>query len=157
MSSAPDSLSKDVATIASDLAQIRRQLSRKLAAQAATSPLDLTPKQLRLLQVLVETEEATGAGLSISELGRRLGIGHSSASALVSRTERRGLLERHSHPGHKLAVQVRVKPTVMQWLSHDPQTARLEPLRLALADATPDERRAIIEGLAVLTRLLAAS
>jgi DNA-binding MarR family transcriptional regulator len=141
--------------ISTHLEAIRRALRESISAQADRYPVPLTAPQVLALQTLVEHLRESGAGLSLSELSRRMGLAHSTVSGIVSRLERRGLLRRSPRPEDRRFVQIELAEPVKEWLENELPAARLRPLAHALARADEDERAAILNGLATLERLLA--
>ncbi|MBV8528573.1 MAG: winged helix DNA-binding protein [Candidatus Dormibacteraeota bacterium] len=66
----------------------------------------VTPHQLEALHVLLQTSEGGTAGLTMNELARLQGCALSSASALVDRLLREGLVERVSDAADRRVVRV---------------------------------------------------
>lgn len=69
----------------------------------------VTPHQLEALHVLLQTREGGSGGLTMNELARLQGCALSSASALVDRLLREGLVDRVSDASDRRVV--RVEPT----------------------------------------------
>ena len=65
-----------------------------------------TPHQLEALHVLLHTSEDGVAGVTMNELARLQGCALSSASALVDRLIREGLVERVSDAGDRRVVRI---------------------------------------------------
>jgi DNA-binding MarR family transcriptional regulator len=66
----------------------------------------VTPHQLEALHVLLQTSEGGAAGLTMNELARLQGCALSSASALVDRLLREGLVDRVSDAADRRVVRV---------------------------------------------------
>jgi DNA-binding MarR family transcriptional regulator len=146
----------DAAKVAADLDTIRRRLRDSIAAEARRYDEPLTPPQLHALELLVDAERASGAGLSLSELSGRMGLSHSTVSGIVSRLERRGFLQRSVRPDDRRYVQIELTAEVKRWLEHNLPASRRQPLAEALSRATRKERAAVLDGVATLARLLDA-
>jgi DNA-binding MarR family transcriptional regulator len=84
-------------------------------------------------------------------------LAHSTVSGIVTRLERRNLVQRARHPDDRRFISIELTPPVKDWLEHELPAARLQPLAAALASATEAERATIRDGLATLQRLLAQS
>ncbi len=111
--------------------------------------LDLTPDQFTVLRNL---SEAGRAGLTQSELTRRMASDPNTVASLVERMERSGLLARETDPSDRRARRLRLAPTGRQRF----RSARTVAARLqdeVLRDLSPDELRSF---LANLQRLSAA-
>lgn len=74
------------------------------ALEAELGPV--TPHQLEALHVLLQTSEGGAAGLTMNELARLQGCALSSASALVDRLLREGLVDRVSDAADRRVVRV---------------------------------------------------
>ncbi len=74
--------------------------------------MSLTPPQVLALEALVDHHRETGAGLSLSELSRRMGLAHSTVSGIVTRLERRGLLRRTTRPDDRRFVAIELTQPV---------------------------------------------
>ena len=146
----------DAAKVAADLDTIRRRLRDSISAEARRYDEPLTPPQLHALELLVDEERASGAGLSLSELSGRMGLSHSTVSGIVSRLERRGFLQRSVRPDDRRYVQIELTAEVKRWLEDNLPASRRQPLAEALSRATRKERAAVLDGVATLARLLDA-
>jgi DNA-binding MarR family transcriptional regulator len=151
---AGDAVLEEAARIAAHLEAVRRTLRESIWTETRRYAQPLTPPQVLALQVLVDHARDTGAGLSLSELSRRMGLAHSTASGIVSRLERRGLLRRTTRPDDRRFVTIELTPAVKEWVGQELPALRLRPLTDALARATEQERATILDGLATLERLL---
>jgi MarR family transcriptional regulator, organic hydroperoxide resistance regulator len=145
---------EQAAHVARDLEAIRRALRDSILHQTRQLPVAITPPQLRALEILVEEARASGNGLSLSELSRRMGLTHSTVSGIVSRLEQRELLQRTTRPDDRRFVEIALPAPVKRWLEQDLPDARLQPLATALSRAKSRERAAVVEGLEILARLL---
>jgi DNA-binding MarR family transcriptional regulator len=146
---------EDAARAAEHLEAIRQALRQSIVRETRRYPVQLTPPQVLALQVLVDHARTAGAGLSLSEQSERMGVAHSTASGIVTRLERRGLLRRATRPDDRRFVRIELAEPVQRWLEHDLPPARLRPLADALARAEEKERAKVLDGLAILERLLA--
>jgi DNA-binding MarR family transcriptional regulator len=147
----------DAARIAGHLEAVRRALRDSISAAAASYPVPLTTPQVLALQVLVDEVRASGRGLSLSGLSRRMGLAHSTVSGIVTRLERRNLVARAPDPGDRRYTRIELTDPVRHWVEKDLPASRHRPLAAALAKATGAERAVVLEGLATLERLLADS
>ena len=111
-----------------------------LAKAAAAHDLSIT--QLRLLAILRDREPG------MLELARHLGLGKSSASGLIDRAERRGLVARAAAPADGRGVRVSLT-AAGQRLTEQLEGKLVAELRALLAPVPAGER-------AQLTRLAAA-
>ena len=146
----------DAEMVSASLEAIRKVLRESIWEQARRFPVPLTPPQVLALQILVDELRDSGAGLSLSELSTRMGLAHSTASGIVTRLERRGLLQRTARADDRRFVNIELTQPVKEWLEHDLPASRLRPLAAALSKATEQERITILGGLATLQRLLAS-
>jgi DNA-binding MarR family transcriptional regulator len=144
----------DAARIAGHLEAVRRVLRESMSAAAESYPVPLTPPQVLALQVLVDEVRVSGHGPTLSELSRRMGLAHSTVSGIVTRLERRNLVERTPDPDDRRFIRIELTEAVKGWVEHDLPAARLRPLALAISEASARERAVILKGLATLERLL---
>jgi DNA-binding MarR family transcriptional regulator len=151
---AGDAVLEEAARIAAHLEAVRRALRESIWTETRRHAQPLTPPQVLALQVLVDHARDTGTGLSLSELSQRMALAHSTASGIVSRLERRGLLRRTTRQDDRRFVTIELTPAVKGWVGQELPALRLRPLTAALARATEQERSAILDGLATLERLL---
>jgi DNA-binding MarR family transcriptional regulator len=143
------------AEVAGALEQIRRTLRASIAAQAREMSVPLTSPQLLAIETLVEELRSSRAGLSLSELSKRMGLSHSTVSGIVDRLEARGFLRRAQREDDRRFVEVQLTDAVQRWLREELPASRIDPLAAALANASHAERAAIREGVVALARLLA--
>jgi DNA-binding MarR family transcriptional regulator len=143
------------AEVAGALEQIRRTLRASIAAQAREMSVPLTAPQLLAIETLVEELRSSRAGLSLSELSKRMGLSHSTVSGIVDRLEARGFLRRAQREDDRRFVEVQLTDAIQQWLREELPASRVDPLAAALANASHAERAAIREGVVTLARLLA--
>lgn len=140
--------------LADQLESIRRALRAAAWEHAQKLPDQLTAPQVQTLKVLVDHLRDTGDGLSLSGLSQRLGLAHSTVSGIVTRLEQRGLMRRTPHPADRRYVQVELTGPVRGWVKQDLPDSRVELLSSALADASPEQRAAILSGVRALAQLL---
>jgi MarR family transcriptional regulator, organic hydroperoxide resistance regulator len=107
--------------------------------------------------VLVEQLRQTGTGLSVSDLAERMGLAHSTVSGIIGRLERDGLLRRTARPDDRRYTQIELIDEARQWVEQEIPAARLGPLETAVRNATSQELATILDGLAILERLLPAA
>lgn len=82
--------------------RFRTAIPEALEAELGT----VTPHQLEALHVLLQTRECGSSGLTMNELARLQGCALSSASALVDRLLREGLVDRVSDASDRRVVRV---------------------------------------------------
>ena len=150
-----DGTGGDAARVSGHLEAIRRVIRESIWAEARRFPIPLTPQQVLALQILVDHGRDAGSGLSLSDLSQRMGLAHSTVSGIVTRLEARGLLQRTADPEDRRFVRVELTEPVRDWVQRDLPTLRLGPLARAISKATADERARVLDGLAILERLLA--
>ena len=148
-------LAADVAEVAGALEGIRRALRGAILEQTRQMSVPLTPPQLLAIETLVEELRSSGAGLSISELSRRMGLSHSTVSGIVDRLEARGFLRRVPREDDRRFVEVELTRDIQRWLREELPASRSDPIADALATASASERAAIRDGVVTLARLLA--
>lgn len=94
----------------------------------------------------------TNESMTLGNLSRELELSHSTLSGIVDRLEVKGILKRTPSPDDRRYVQISLTEHVARHapaLSNDGPIGRLEAV---LREASPDERRSIKEGLALLVR-----
>jgi DNA-binding MarR family transcriptional regulator len=144
----------EAAQLAADLSTITRVLRNAVWEQARSLPTPLTAPQLLALRVLVDETRDSGDGLSLSELSKRMGLTHSTVSGIVTRLEGRNLVRRSTRSDDRRYVTIELTAPVRDWLERNLPAARAEPLAQALSRATKAERKAILDGVATLARLV---
>jgi DNA-binding MarR family transcriptional regulator len=104
-------------------------------------------------QVTVMAQLFSHGPLTLTALSRQLGMSHSTASGIVDRLEGRGLVLRTPDPSDRRRTQITVTGVVTEYVQElaEGPSGRLAT---ALASATAEQRRAIIDGLRLLRRLL---
>ena len=85
---------EQAALISQRLDAIGRIMRSAIWRHARAQPGELTPSQVLALEVLVRELREGGSGLSLSELSARMGLAHSTASGIVDRLAKRGLVKR---------------------------------------------------------------
>lgn len=101
----------------------------------------LTGPQRSVMHAVVRS-----GGLSLKQLSRELGLAHSTVSGIVDRLEKRGLVDRLPDKRDGRVILIVAGKSAL--LVHC-------PLLEALRRVRPAERRAILEGLRVLRRVMA--
>ena len=145
---------EQAAAAAERLEAIRKIMRDAAWTHARQLRVPLTRPQLLAVQTLVEELRASGSGLPVSELSRRMGLAHSTVSGIVDRLERRDLVRRVPRPGDRRFVSVELTAPVQEWLRDELPASKAEPIAAAMEKATPREREVILQGLATLHRLL---
>lgn len=142
------SLLADAQEIVAHLRTLRREVLRTAADIGRSG---LTGPQVSLQAMLV-----VKGPMTIGDLGRDLGLSHSTVSGIVDRLVARGLVQRTPDRSDRRYTRISVTPLVEHYVQHmaEAPAARLVE---ALRTATPEERRRIVDGLALLRRLLDGS
>jgi DNA-binding MarR family transcriptional regulator len=146
----------DAAQVADDLQGIGRCIQDSITAEAQRLRVPLTLPQLTALRILVDEHRLSGQGLSLSQLSKRMALAHSTVSGIIARLETRSLVRKRSAQNDRRFVSIELTPAVKQWLVDELPASRLDLLERALATADDDERRRILDGLALLRRRLQA-
>jgi DNA-binding MarR family transcriptional regulator len=135
----------DAQEIVAHLRTLRRDVLRTAA--------DIGRSGLTGPQISVQALLVVNGPMTIGDLGRDLGLSHSTVSGIVDRLEARGLVQRAADPADRRYTRISVTPLVERYVQHlgEAPAARLVA---ALRAATPGERRQVMEGLALLRRLL---
>jgi DNA-binding MarR family transcriptional regulator len=129
------------------LRAVRRALQQPVEAEFARG--GLTGPQRSVIEAVVKM-----GGLSVKETSRQVGLAHSTVSGIVDRLERQGLVERQEDKkDHRVNLIVPSK-AVRDYVRDTLPTLVVHPLAGALQRAKPAERRAILEGLRTLRRVL---
>jgi DNA-binding MarR family transcriptional regulator len=90
---------------------------------------------------------------TLTDVSRTLGMNHSTASGIVDRLEARGLVRRTQDAVDRRRTRIVVTDKVTRYV-HELQLGPAGRLAAALKKAPAAERRAITEGLRLLSRLL---
>jgi DNA-binding MarR family transcriptional regulator len=123
---------------------VRAELGDRLRVHGLTVPEYTTLSVLR-----------TRPGLSNAQLARRALITPQSMNQVVAALERRGLIEREPDPGHQRILRTTLTPAGDQLL--DELAGMVTSLEEeVLADLSPAQRDALMEGLRSCMRRLAA-
>lgn len=146
----------DAGRMADHLSAINRVLRRTITAQAQRLPVPLTRPQVLALQILVEDDDRSESGLSLSDLSARLGLAHSTVSGIVSRLERTGLVRRSTCTDDRRQIRIELTASVRDWVDHELPALRQAPLVAALGQISAEQRAALLDGLATMHRLLEA-
>jgi DNA-binding MarR family transcriptional regulator len=109
----------------------------------------LTGPQVSLIRSLVVEGAAT-----VTELARRLSLSHSTTSGIVDRLQARGLVKRETDPKDRRYTRVEVTSPV-QGYTREISEGPYGRLTRVLAEATPAERKTVLDGLETLRTLLA--
>lgn len=121
---------------------IRTEMRRQAGGQ-------LSVPQLRVLAYL-----GRNPGACLADVAAHLGVTNPTASAMVDRLVRRGLVERAQHPDERRRVVLRLTADGVALLERARGLTR-DQLAQALATLSQRELRCLDEGLAVLRRAFA--
>lgn len=141
---------RDAESVMAHLRALRQELlTTSIGPTGDQARSGLTGPQVTLIRSLVTEGSAT-----VTELARRLNLSHSTTSGIVDRLQARGLVTRENDQNDRRYTRVRVSEPVEGYtreLSEGPYGR----LTHALDAATSDERKAVLDGLEILRRLLA--
>lgn len=132
------------------LRRIRRLMRSALHEDMRSTPL--TRPQMHVLAALTHT-----GAMSLKALSRHLALAHSTVSGIVDRLEQRGLVRRELDPHDRRGVRIAIGDSVEDYLRDVLPARRLGPLLQALRNASDEERRCVLDGIATLHRLLERS
>ncbi|SFO54356.1 MULTISPECIES: MarR family winged helix-turn-helix transcriptional regulator [Actinomadura] len=113
------------------LAQLSFHIQKLLADVGA--PLDLSVTQLRLLGILRDRDP------EMLHLAIRLGLDKSSVTGLVSRAEKRGLVQRMASPRDRRAVIVTLTPEGRR-VTHEAEAQVNDRINALLSHLSPAEQ-----------------
>ncbi len=147
-----EELPREAETIDHHLRLIRRALLRGFEADRRRA--GLTATQTLAMTILAQALDENQDGLTIRELHDRMGLAQSTVSSLVERLERKQLVRRVMDLQDRRCTRVVLMDAVKAYLEQTGPMTRLSPLISALQQATGEERRTIVEGLAILHRLV---
>lgn len=105
-------------------------------------------------QVSVMAQLVQGGPATVTELAAQLHLSHSTTSGIVDRLQARGLVTRAPDENDRRYTRISVTAIVEDYV-RELAKGPFGRLAAALQRATPDERRAVLDGLALLRRLLA--
>ena len=140
-------LDETAAQLERDLSAIRQIMRRPAEAEFARG--GLTGPQRNAMQALVQS-----GTLSLKELSRHLGLAHSTVSGILDRLEKQGLVIREVDEGDRRLTRIRVSASVQGFMESKLPILLAHPLVEALERGTPGERKAVIDGVRILKRLL---
>ena len=126
---------------------LRRELLRSPSEEGESA--GITGPQRSVMACLV----ARGP-MTVTEIGRAVGMSHSTASGIVDRLEVRGFLRRTDDAEDRRRTRVTVTPTVTKYV-RQLDAGPFARLATGLANATTRERQTIRNGLRLLRSLLA--
>lgn len=107
--------------------------------QQRIRPLGLAPAQFMTLLELWEHD-----GIAQRDLIQKLDVEQATMANTLIRMERDGLIERRSHPGDGRSQSIHLTPKAIA-LREAAMAAAMAQNEVALADLTPDERRAFLD------------
>jgi DNA-binding MarR family transcriptional regulator len=132
------------------LRALRRDLLRRSRSGFVRG--GLTAAQLGVISQLAARDSMT-----LTELSRELALGHSTLSGIVDRLEARGIVQRAPSAEDRRYTRISLTDEARRQgglLGGGDPSDRLVAV---LAEATPEERRTIGEGLALLRRFVEAA
>jgi len=142
----PEGITDSAARAARDLRVVVSRLRRRLREVAEDD--ELTPPQVSALTLVAKHGAATASALAVAE-----GVRPQSMATTLAVLDRQGLIRRSPDPDDGRRQLVTLTDAGRRRVEGDRQ-AREEWLARALQDRyTEDERRTVLEGLALLERL----
>lgn len=145
----PEGITDSAARAARDLRVVFSRLRRRIREIAKdTADEELTPPQVSALTLVAKHGAATASALATAE-----GVRPQSMATTLAALDRHGLIRRTPDPDDGRSRLVTLTDAGRRRVEGDRQ-AREEWLARALQDRyTEDERRKVLEGLALLERL----
>ena len=113
----------------------------------------VTKEQLSVPQFRVLAFLGRNPGASLSAVAEHLGVKDATASAMVDRLVKRGLVGRGTHPVERRRLELGLTRTGVSLLELARGRARAY-LAANLASASPEDLQALLQGLSVLRRFL---
>ncbi|MFJ6080212.1 MarR family winged helix-turn-helix transcriptional regulator [Streptomyces sp. NPDC092369] len=142
----PAGISDSAARAARDLRVVFSRLRRRIRVVAENE--ELTPPQVSALTLVAKLGAATASALATAE-----GVRPQSMATTLAALDRQGMIRRSQDPDDGRRQLVTLTDAGRRRVDGD-QQAREEWLARALQDRfTEDERRKLLEGLALLERL----
>jgi len=139
----PAEVARELATVVRQILGSTRQVYRLL------DELDLSLTHVKTLCVAAEW---TGErDLSVKELGEELGMSLPNASRTVDHLLQRGYLERRADERDRRIKRVAITPAGGE-VAHRIDHARLEGIEVWAAALSPEQRRALLDALNLLTK-----
>jgi DNA-binding MarR family transcriptional regulator len=114
---------------------------------------EATEEQLSVPQFRVLAFLGRHRGASLSTVADHLGVTDATASAMVDRLVKRGLVGRETHPLERRRIELRLTRTGSTLLERARGKARTF-LTQTLASASPGDLKALVQGLELLRRTL---
>jgi DNA-binding MarR family transcriptional regulator len=145
------SRNKGLAQMAQEIDQhlraVRSVLRQPVEAEFARG--GLTGPQRSVMHAVVRH-----SGLSLKEVSRQVGLAHSTVSGIVDRLEKQGLLERRVDEKDRRVSLIVASKIVRDYVRDTLPGLVVHPLVKALRRAKLPERRAIVEGVRLLRRVV---
>ncbi|MBT9152633.1 MAG: putative HTH-type transcriptional regulator YusO [Firmicutes bacterium] len=135
---------EDVERLLRTVGQIIKKRGREIL-----SDFEITPPQFDALLILIQN-----GVLTIGELGEKMYLACSTATDLVDRMERNGLVMRERDALDRRVIRLRVLDRGHQMLA-EVMAARKRYLSEVLVKVSPEENRAMIVALTHLSELMA--
>jgi DNA-binding MarR family transcriptional regulator len=147
---ADESLHRLAREIDQHLGVVRQRLREPLEMEFARG--GLTGPQRIVMQALANSQ-----GLSLKQLSAQVSLAHSTVSGIVDRLQARGMVERSRDQADGRATVITASASVRDFLSNRMPELALSPLLMALRDASPADKAAILRGLKKLRTLVEGS
>jgi len=134
---------EDVERLLRTVGQVIKKRGREILAE-----FEITPPQFDALLILIQS-----GVLTIGELGEKMYLACSTATDLVDRMERNGLVVRERDTIDRRVIRLKVLPRGHNMLA-EVMAARKRYLRDVLERVSPDETQAMIVALTHLSELM---
>jgi len=134
---------EDVERLLRTVGQVIKKRGREILAE-----FEITPPQFDALLILIQS-----GVLTIGELGEKMYLACSTATDLVDRMERNGLVVRERDTSDRRVIRLKVLPRGHNMLA-EVMAARKLYLRDVLERVSPDETQAMIVALKHLSELM---
>lgn len=129
---------------------LRRHLVRGSRAEVARS--GLTGAQLSVVSLI-----GSRGPMTLSDLSQELELSHSTVSGVVDRLQAKGVVRRTPRPEDRRFVLISLSDRVSQPGAGPDADNAMGRLEAALADASPEERQLIRDGLAAFRKFVEAT
>jgi DNA-binding MarR family transcriptional regulator len=129
-----------------DLGAVRQLFRRPVCAEIARG--GLTGPEQSATGTLIASED-----LSVRDLSRELGLGHSTVSGTVDRLEKQGSVDRQPDQADRRIGKIIASAAVHEFVAKTMPWLKIHPLAQALRGATPSELRQVRKGKRVMRAL----
>lgn len=121
---------------------IQQDIDKEIAKGQLTGP------QLMVLDTLVDCN-----GLTVKELGKNIGLTHSTVSGIIDRLEKQNLVERKTDKSDRRFTRIYISEQVKDYIEKLIPEYYV-PLLAKVKTANKDEQLVIIEGISTLRNII---